>query len=133
MSAKTIVSAFVGFIGHYADEAAAISAALKATLTAIPVDAQDKAHILAAIERLEKLPETIAASAESLSGLKAQEVRVSKADVEAVVKGLLPTKAELLAAIKDSVAAELPSTLSAVLPGHVEAGVKEAMEKATKP
>lgn len=129
--AKSLVKSFVGFLGHYADEALAVSSALKATLAAININPDDKAHIITAIERLEKLPENIAKSVSELVGVKETEVKISKRDLAEVV------------------AAELPSALSSILPGLVEAqiaegvrsslpmladkAVSDALAKATKP
>lgn len=112
---KDFFKAVTGFIGHYAAEAALVGSALRATLTALPVDAHEREKILVTIETLEALPEKLAKAVKQIADNSGVKVTVKKADVESAV------------------AAELPSALSAILPDMLEKLIAEKLDTLTAP
>jgi hypothetical protein len=95
----TVFTAFTGFLGKYAQETAAIGAALEAVVSTIPMQAGDKANILAKISELAAIGPSITDFINHV--VEPTPVQISASDINDAVNAYLssPTGLALIAEV----------------------------------
>lgn len=100
MTVVTVVSTLLGFLGHYAEEATAVSGGFNALIDALPLSAQDKDNIKTTLKPVFEAPDNILASLEGLHETP-PVVHISASDIQNAVQSFLSTA--LPAAVKTAV------------------------------
>jgi hypothetical protein len=85
---KSVFAIVKGFLGKYAVEAAATASAIDDILTALPLSAGDKENIREKLSVVFNAGSSIEAALSKLT--EPTPVKISKADIEAAVRAVLP-------------------------------------------
>lgn len=87
-----VFKTITGFLARYADEAEAAGNALESIVASLPINAQDRARIVAQIDTISSAPASIR---DFLKGAKAPPpVQIKASDIEKAVAKVLPSLIE---------------------------------------
>ena len=117
-------SKVAGFIMHYGNELTSVAGVLSQLVSALPIDAQDKANIVDTIDGLNNAAKNaIAGANEVTTGGSAGDVVVQRSDVDAAVADYFASdagKAAIAAALKPAETPATPSSepVNVVQPGN---------------
>jgi hypothetical protein len=96
MSVSSILAVVTGFMSHYAEESAAVHAALTDIVNALPLQQQDKARVTATIDKLAAIPGNIESSLANILETP-PHVTINLADVETALGAFFASPAGISA------------------------------------